>query len=260
LEIRRASGSARICSRAQWTIARKSLLDKEKALTKLRDQLTAERLALPWVKIEKPYTFDAPQSQVTLEQLFNGRSQLFIKHFMMGPGQEQQCVGCSLQVDHVDGILEHLENRDVSYVAVARAPIGEIKAVRKRMGWRITWVSAFHNDFNYDFHASFKPDAANTSYNFRQIKSTMEDLSGTSIFYKDERDQIFHTYSSYGRGDEEFLGIYRMLDVVPKGRDENGRYLPGWARPRNMYGKGGTVEQNGRYHAPESGCETRAQK
>src|SRR6516162_6931079 len=140
-----------IVSRKQWIAARKALLSKEKELTRLRDQLSRERQTLPWVKVEKEYVFDAPNGKITLAELFDGRSQLFIKHFMMGPGAAHQCVGCSLEVDHLEGLLEHLQNHDVTYAVVARAPIEEIEVVRKRMGWRFPWVSCYHNDFNYDF-------------------------------------------------------------------------------------------------------------
>jgi predicted dithiol-disulfide oxidoreductase (DUF899 family) len=248
-----------VVSRKEWLAARKELLAKEKEFTRSRDALSAEQRALPWVKIEKEYVFDGPSGKVALAQLFDGRSQLFLKHFMMGPGQKQQCVGCSLEVDHLEGLLEHLENHDVSYVAVARAPIEEIEAVRKRMGWRFTWVSSFKNDFNYDFNVSFKPEdmAAGTAfYNFHHTNPGLEDLSGDSIFFKDDSGQIFHTYSTFGRGGEEFLGIYRYLDLTPKGRSENGPHhsLADWARPHNMYGKGGMVEVTGRYHSPGCAC------
>ena len=252
-----------VVSRSEWLIARKDLLEREKELTRLRDQLAAERRALPWVKIEKEYTFDGPEGEVTLAELFDGRSQLFIKHFMMAPGQQTQCVGCSLEVDHTEGILPHLENHDVTYVAVARAPIEEIEAVRKRMGWKFRWVSSYHSDFNYDFNVSFTHEDAASGhaiYNFGVLPewaAGIEDLSGDSVFYKDDAGQIFHTYSTFGRGGEEFLGIYRFLDATPKGREENGPYhsLTDWARPRNMYGKGGTVEPTGRYHQPACACE-----
>jgi predicted dithiol-disulfide oxidoreductase (DUF899 family) len=248
-----------IVSRDEWLRARVALLAKEKASTKLRDQLSAERRALPWVKVEKEYVFDGLSGKVTLAELFDGRSQLFIKHFMMGPGQKRQCVGCSLEADHVQGILEHLENHDVSYVAVARAPIEEIEEIRKRMGWRFTWVSSHASGFNYDFNVSFTPDqiAARSAYvNFRQADPGLEDLSGDSVFFKDEAGQVFHTYSSYGRGGEAFLGIYRFLDRMPKGREENGptHSLADWARPRNMYGEGGMVEGNGRFHEAACAC------
>jgi predicted dithiol-disulfide oxidoreductase (DUF899 family) len=254
--------SHEIVPREEWLIARKDLLKREKELTRLRDQLGTERRALPWVSIDKEYLFDAPEGKVTLTELFDGRSQLFIKHFMLGPGQKTQCVGCSLEVDHIDGILPHLENHDVSYVAVARAPIEEIEAVRKRMGWKFRWVSSYHSDFNYDFNVSWtreQIDLGRALYNYGALPewaAAIEDLSGNSVFYKDESGQIFHTYSTFGRGGEEFLGIYRFFDATPKGREENGPFhsLTDWARPRNMYGKGGDVEPNGRYHHPACAC------
>src|SRR5258708_27893914 len=163
----------RVVSRAEWLEARTGLLAEEKEFTRLRDRLSAEQRALPWVRVEKDYVFDGPSGKVTLAQLFDGRSQLFIKHFMMGPGQTRQCVGCSFEVDHVEGILVHLENHDVSYAAVARAPIEEIEAVRKRMGWRFTWVSSYTSDFNYDFNVSFTEEqiaAGEGPYNFSPNK------------------------------------------------------------------------------------------
>jgi predicted dithiol-disulfide oxidoreductase (DUF899 family) len=251
-----------IVSREEWLTARKLLLTREKELTRANDELSRQRRELPWVKIDKPYEFDGPTGKVSLAQLFNGRGQLFVKHFMMGPGAAHQCVGCSLEVDHIEGLLEHLENHDVSYVAVARAPIDEIEVVRKRMGWRFTWVSSYHSDFNYDFNVSFTAEqvaSGRALYNFQQAPewaAGLEDLSGDSVFYKDQSGQIFHTYSTYGRGGEQFLGIYGYLDVMPKGRNETGPYhsLTDWARPKNMYGKGGMVENNGRYHAPPCAC------
>jgi predicted dithiol-disulfide oxidoreductase (DUF899 family) len=247
----------KIVSRAEWLEARKRLGQREREVAKLCDELNAERRMLPWVKVEKEYVFDGPGGKVTLSKLFNGRSQLFIKHFMMGPGQKNQCVGCSLEVDHLAGLLPHLENHDVSYVAVARAPFDEIEALCKRMDWHFPWVSSFHNDFNYDFNVSFKPEemaAGTATYNYKQGNPGMEDLSGDSVFYKNGKGEIFHTYSVFGRGAEMFLGIYAFFDVMPKGRNEQGPYhsLTDWARPHNLYGKGGTVEANGRYHA--SGC------
>lgn len=246
-------------SRDEWLEARTTLLAKEKAFTKRRDQLSADQRSLPWVRIEKEYTFDSPSGKVTLADLFNGRSQLFIKHFMMGPGQTQHCVGCSLEVDHLTGILVHLQNHDVSYVAIARAPIQEIEILRRRMGWQFPWVSSFNSDFNYDFNVSFTPEdiaKGKTYYNFREADIGMEELSGDSIFYKEEDGQIYHTYSTFGRGGEQFLGIYRFLDVMPKGRNENGPHhaLGDWVRPHDMYGKGGTVEATGRFHPEGCGC------
>jgi predicted dithiol-disulfide oxidoreductase (DUF899 family) len=251
-----------VVSRDEWLIAREDLLTREKELTRLRDQLAAHRRALPWVKMSKQYVFDAPEGKVTLAELFDGRSQLFIKHFMMGPGQLTQCVGCSLEVDHLDGILSHLQNHDLSYVAVARAPIEEIEAMHKRMGWKFRCVSSYDSEFNYDFDVSWSReqiDSGRARYNYGTLPewaAEIEDLSGNSVFYKDEAGNIFHTYSTFGRGGEEFLGIYRFFDVTPRGREEDGPYrsLTDWARPRNMYGKGGTVEPTGRYHQPGCSC------
>jgi predicted dithiol-disulfide oxidoreductase (DUF899 family) len=248
-----------IASREDWLRARTALLEKEKALTRVRDALSAERRALPWVRIEKEYVFDGPQGTVTLAELFDGRSQLFIKHFMMGPGQAHHCVGCFFEVDHVEGVLVHLQNHDVTYAAVARAPIGEIEAVRRRMGWKFPFVSSSGSSFNYDFNVSFTPEQLATKsafYNFRQTDAGMADLSGNSVFYKDEDGRIFHTFSSFGRGGESFLGAYGILDMMPKGRNETGPHhsLADWVRPHDMYGQGGTVEGIGRYHAAGCGC------
>jgi predicted dithiol-disulfide oxidoreductase (DUF899 family) len=251
-----------VVSPEQWLAARKQLLTKEKELTRLRDQLTTERLRLPWVRVEKEYVFDGPAGKLTLSGLFQGRSQLYIKHFMMGPGVQHQCVGCSLEVDHVEGLLPHLENHDISYVVVARAPIEEIEVVRQQMEWKFLWVSSFNNDFNYDFHVSFKPEevrAGRAQYNFDTAPDwaiEVEELSGRSIFYPNDRGEIFHTYSSYARGGEEVLGIYGILDAMPKGRNETGPYhtLGDWARPHNMYRKGGAVERSGRNHKSACTC------
>jgi predicted dithiol-disulfide oxidoreductase (DUF899 family) len=251
-----------IVSKSAWIDARVLLLEKEKELTKLRDQLAAERRSLPWVRVEKEYVFDSLHGKKTLSDLFDGRSQLFIKHFMMGPGALTQCVGCSFEVDHVEGILAHLENHDVTYAVVARAPIAEIETLRQRMGWKFPWVSSFHSDFNYDFNVSFTREqiaSGRAVYNFQQAPewaADMEDLSGNSVFFKDEAGCIYLTYATFGRGGEEFLLTYRFLDVMPKGRNENGPYhgLGDWVRPRNRYGQGGLVEPNGRYHQPQCAC------
>jgi predicted dithiol-disulfide oxidoreductase (DUF899 family) len=246
----------RIATKEEWLAARKQLLIKEKELTHLRDRLSAERRALPWIKVEKTYLFDAPEGKVSLSDLFDGRSQLYIKHFMLAPGQETQCIGCSFEIDHAEGILTHLENHDVSYVAVARAPLDEIEQIKRRMGWRIRWVSSISSDFNYDFHVSFRPDeiaSGQVYYNYEIRPIAMEDLSGNSVFYKNEHGEVFHTYSTFGRGPELTLGAYGILDFMPKGRNENGPYysMADWVRPRDSYGKAGFVEPNGRYH-PDS--------
>src|ERR1700740_1243135 len=207
-----------VVSREEWLKRRFLLLKQEKALTKHRDLVAAELLRLPWVRVEKEYIFDAPDGKLSLSDLFQGRSQLYIKHFMMAPGAQHQCVGCSLEVDHMTDLLPHLEHHDVSYAVVARAPIAEIEVVRKRMGWNFLWVSAFASDFNYDFEVSFRPEdvrAGRTHYNYRAAPdwgASIQDLSGRSVFYKNEAGEIFHTYSAYGRGGEEGMGIYGILD------------------------------------------------
>ncbi len=242
----------RIVSRDEWLSARKELLAKEKEFTRLRDRLSSERRDLPWVKVEKQYVFDGPKGKETLADLFNGRSQLIVKHFMLGPGWTEGCVGCSFELDHIDGILVHLEHRDVSYVAVSRAPLPEIEAFKDRMGWRVKWVSSHGSDFNYDFHVSFAPDdIANSEvyYNYTICSAGSDELSGRSVFYQDANGDVFHTYSSYGRGGEDLLGTYRLLDMVPKGRNETGpnRNLTDWVRHHDRYGDAGRVAPTGRW-------------
>ena len=253
-----------IVSREEWLIARKDLLKREKELTRLRDQLAAERRALPWVTIDKKYVFDAPEGEVTLAELFDGRSQLFIKHFMLGPGQKTQCVGCSLEVDHIDGILPHLENHDVTLRrSRARADRGN-RSRAQTNGLEIPLGLVLPLGFQLRLQCVLDAQANRFGSLCLQLRGTaewaahIEDLSGNSVFYKDETGQIFHTYSTFGRGGEEFLGIYRFLDTTPKGRNENGPYhsLTDWARPRNMYGKGGEVEANGRFHQPACACQS----
>jgi predicted dithiol-disulfide oxidoreductase (DUF899 family) len=243
-----------IVSQEDWIAARRALLTKEKAFTLLRDQLSAERRALPWVKVEKPYAFEGPAGNETLADLFAGRGQLIVQHFMLGPGWKEGCVGCSFALDHVDGILVHLEHRDVSYVVVSRAPLPEIEAFKQRMGWHVKWVSSYGNDFNYDFHVSFTADeiaTGKTYYNYEMRKIGIDELSGRSVFYKDPIGDIFHTYSSYGRGGEDLLGTYRFLDIVPMGRNETGpnRNLTDWVRHHDRYEGAGFVDPTGRYRA-----------
>jgi len=229
-----------IVSREQWTEARKALLQKEKELTRLTDEINAHRQKLPWVKVDKEYVFDTPTGRKTLADLFDGRSQLVVYHFMLGPGWKAGCVGCSFFADHVDGPNAHLAHHDVSFVAVSRAPLNEIEAYKKRMGWRFNWVSSSESDFNYDYHVSFrKEDLAKGKvyYNFETTDGSMEDLHGTSVFFKDDTGAIYHTYSSYGRGDERSLGTYMFLDVTPKGRNETGPNfnLTDWVRRHDEY-------------------------
>jgi predicted dithiol-disulfide oxidoreductase (DUF899 family) len=229
-----------IVSREQWTIARKALLAKEKELTRLQDRLNAERRELPWVRVEKEYVFDTRDGRRSLAELFDGRSQLFVYHFMFAPGWEQGCVGCSFFADHVDGANLHLARHDLTFVAVSRAPLAEIGAYRKRMGWRFTWVSSHGSDFNYDYHVSFTKDqlaAGKAYYNYQTSEVAMEELPGASVFYKDETGAVFHTYSAYARGDERGLGAYMYLDLTPKGRNETGpnHDLTDWVRRHDEY-------------------------
>ena len=249
----------RVVSREQWIAERQRLLAEEKAFTRQRDALGEKRRALPWVRVDKTYEFDSPAGRVSLADLFRGRSQLFVQHVMQGPNQPLQCVGCALGVDHLEGILAHLENHDVSVVAIARATLPELTALRERMGWRIPFFSSYGSDFNYDYGVSFRPEdmaASRAYYNYGYCDPGIEDISGNSVFYRDESGDIFHTYSNYARGGEDFLGIYRILEVTPKGRNESGPHfsLTDWARPHNMYGKGGEVAPNGRYTPPVSCC------
>lgn len=229
----------RIVSKEEWLQARKELLVEEKAHTRRHDALSAERRALPWVRVTKEYVFDAPGGWRTLADLFDGRSQLIVNHFMLGPGWKEGCVGCSFGADHLDGALVHLAHRDVTLVAVSRAPLAEIEAFRKRMGWRFDWVSSYGSDFNRDFHVSFTEDDMTNGkvfYNYEMREFQCEDLPGTSVFYQDEKGDIFHTYSTFARGGEMVLGTYMLLDLVPKGRDETGLSPPmAWVRHHDRY-------------------------
>jgi predicted dithiol-disulfide oxidoreductase (DUF899 family) len=249
----------RIVTREQWIAERRQLMTEEKEFTQRRDALSEKRRALPWVKVEKRYEFDTPGGRVAFADLFRGRSQLFVQHVMQGPDQPLQCVGCALSLDHLEGLLPHLENHDVSVVAIARATVPELESLRTRMGWRTPFYSSFGSDFNYDYGVSFRPEeltAQRAFYNYTYCNPGIEDLSGNSVFFKDDAGDIFHTFSSYARGGEDFLGIYRILEVMPKGRDEHGPYhsLTDWVRPHNMYGKGGEVAPTGRYTPPVSCC------
>jgi len=232
-----------VVSQEEWLAARSELLRKEKEFTRLRDQLSVERRALPWVKIDKPYVFDGANGKVTLAELFDGRSQLVVKHFMFGPEWSEGCVGCSFEVDQVLGALMHLKHHDISFAAVSRAPFDKIEAYRRRMGWPITWVSSHGNDFNYDFHVSFTAEEIAQGiayYNYHPGARVIDEMSGRSVFYRDASGQIFHTYSSFARGGEMFLGSYAFLDIVPNGRNEtmNGN-LTDWVRHHDRYDEAG---------------------
>ena len=229
-----------IVSQEEWIAARKELLKKEKESTRLLDQLSAERRKLPWVKVEKNYVFDAPGGKVTLGDLFAGRSQLVIYHFMFGPDWQEGCPSCSFVSDHFDGALPHLAARDVTMVAVSRAPLAKIEAFKKRMGWRFKWVSSCGGDFNADFHVSFtKEEIAQgmVYYNYTLQEFPSAEAPGLSVFYKDAGGDVFHTYSTYGRGVELLMGTYRILDMVPKGRDEDHlEFSMEWVRYHDRYG------------------------
>jgi len=214
-----------VVSREEWLVARKALLLKEKEETRLRDSVRAARLALPWVKVEKTYMFDTPYGRESLGDLFEGRSQLIVYHFMLGPDWEAGCPGCSFLADHFDGTMVHLEHHDVTLTAVSRAPLAKIEAYRKRMGWHFPWASSFGSDFNFDYGVSFTKEQlakGTVNYNFTQIDSAQanDELPGLSAFTKNEAGQIFHTYSEYARGGEELIGTMMILDRAPKGRNE----------------------------------------
>ncbi len=214
-----------VVSRQDWLTARKALLAHEKEETRLRDKVRAERLALPWVKVDKTYAFDTPEGRKTLAELFDGRSQLIVYHFMYGPDWEAGCPGCSFMADHIDGMLPHLNNHDVTMIAVSRAPLEKLIAYKKRMNWKFPWVSAFGSDFNFDYHVSFTREelaSGKVMYNYRETDSAdaHDELPGLSAFFRDEDGTVYHTYSDYARGGEEALGTLMILDRAPKGRNE----------------------------------------
>lgn len=228
----------RIVSRDEWLKARKELLQEEKELTRVRDRLAAKRRELPWVKMEKNYVFDTIEGSKTLAELFEGRNQLIVQHFMFGPDWEQGCVGCSFGADHADAAYQHLKHHDVTYVAIARAPIEKLEAYRKRMGWRFKFASSYGSDFNYDFNVSFTPEqlaSGKVYYNYTMIdrEDANDELPGGSVFYKDENGDIYHTYSDFGRGGEEVLSAYMLLDITPKGRNETGPMS--WVKRHDEY-------------------------
>ena len=215
-----------VVSREEWLDASRALLAKEKQATRLRDSLNAERRALPWVKVDKDYVFDTPDGRRTLSELFDGRSQLIVYHFMLGPGWKAGCPGCSFLSDHLDGALPHLNHHDVTLVAVSRGTLPEIEAYKTRMGWKFPWVSSAGSDFNFDYHVSFSAadlEKDTLTYNFTEIDRANghDELPGLSAFYRNEAGEVFHTYSSYGRGPEELIGTLMILDRAPKGRNED---------------------------------------
>ena len=231
----------KVVSREEWIEARKAHMAREKEFTRARDLLSEERRALPWVKVEKDYVFDTPDGRKTLSELFDGRSQLAVYHFMFSPSWEAGCTGCSFLADHIDGANMHLKHHDVTWIAVSRAPLEKLLAYKKRMGWEFPWVSSEGSDFNYDYHVSFTKDEVakgEAFYNFETTKiGSMEDLHGTSIFVKDKDGAVYHTYSAYARGDERGLGTYMWLDLTPNGRNEGpDGNLTDWVKRHDEYG------------------------
>lgn len=225
-----------VVSHEDWLTARRDLLKAEKELTHHRDKVSRERAALPWLRIDKGYVFDTLDGPRSLADLFDGRSQLLVQHFMLAPGWKEGCKSCSFMADHTDGMNLHLAHHDVTMIAISRAPLAEIEAYRKRMGWQFRWVSSFGTDFNYDFRVSFTPEDLATGkidYNFGEWSGAEPELPGISAFFKNEAGEVFRTYSTYFRGVEAMMGTYNMLDLAPKGRNEKAGM--DWVRRHDRY-------------------------
>jgi predicted dithiol-disulfide oxidoreductase (DUF899 family) len=228
-----------VVSRKEWLAARTALLKKEKKFTRLRDQLSKERRQLPWVKVDKDYVFDGPQGQETLSELFDGRSQLLVYHFMFGPDWDAGCKHCSFWADNFDRIIVHLNHRDVTMVAASRAAYRKLESYKKRMGWDFKWVSSGNTDFNFDYHVSFTPEEEakkRAFFNYKMQDPDSSDREGTSVFSKDAKGNVFHTYSTYARGIDMVNAAYHYLDLVPKGRDE-GKSGPSWLCRHDEYSR-----------------------
>ena len=227
-----------VVSKDEWTRARKALLDKEKALTRQRDDLARQRRALPWVKVERDYVFEGQGGRKSLVELFDGRTQLIVYHFMFGPEWEEGCPSCSFWADNFEGIGVHLAHRDATLVAISRAPLARLAAYQQRMGWTFPWYSSADNDFNFDFGVSFtteQVESGSAVYNYRQTK-VMDELPGVSVFIRGDAGEVFHTYSTFSRGLDMLNGAYHFMDVLPKGRDE--AELPwtmAWLRRHDQY-------------------------
>ncbi len=226
----------RIVSHQEWLEARKAHLAKEKVFTRLRDELARERRELPWERVEKNYVFEAPEGRVTLGDLFAGRGQLIVQHFMFGPDWNEGCPSCSFWSDNFSGIDVHLAHRDTSFVLVSRAPLAKLEAYRKRMGWTMRWVSSLGNDFNFDYGVSFKSGETSLKYNYDTIEPYGEEAPGVSAFRRGEDGAIYHTYSTYARGLDVLNGAYHLLDLTSKGRDEEGlSFSMAWVRRHDQY-------------------------
>ncbi len=233
--------SHRVVSHDDWIEARRQFLAKEKEFTRLRDRLSRERRDLPWERVDREYVFDGPNDKETLSGLFSGRSQLIVYHFMFGPDWEAGCPSCSLLADSFNGVIVHLNQRDVSFVAVSRAPVDRLEAYRKRMGWSFKWVSSAGNEFNRDYHVSHTPEQVARGavyYNYATVKPFGPEMPGASVFCKGPDGSVFHTYSTYGRGLDMLMLNYHYLDLVPKGRDEDGLkpHAQAWVRRHDEYG------------------------
>lgn len=245
---------ARVVPPEEWLAERKKLLRKEKEFTRLRDELSRQRRELPWKAVEKQYVFEGPQGKQSLADLFGGRSQLIAYHFMFGPGWKEGCPSCSFLADTFDGIAVHLAHRDATLVAISRATLPEIESFKKRMGWQFKWVSSFGSDFNFDYHVSFSKEErarGKVDYNYGPAEFPSEEGPGASVFYKNEAGEVFHTYSTYGRGLDLMLGAYNWLDLTPKGRDEDGlAFTMAWVRHHDKYGDGYGVDAKQQYVQP----------
>jgi predicted dithiol-disulfide oxidoreductase (DUF899 family) len=231
----------RIVSKDEWLAARSALLKKEKEFTLLRDKLGQQQRDMPWVLVDKKYLFDGPNGKQTLSDLFDGRSQLIVYHFMYDPNWDAGCPSCSFWADNFNGIVVHLNQRDVTMIAVSKAPYSKIGEYKKRMGWNFKWVSSYDNDFNFDYHVSFTPEELSDKkafYNYNLQDTHSPEREGVSVFYKDTAGHVFHTYSAYARGIDVLNVAYHYLDLVPKGRDEDGHEFPQfWVRRHDEYRK-----------------------
>jgi predicted dithiol-disulfide oxidoreductase (DUF899 family) len=228
-----------IVSKEEWLAARRKHLEQEKEFTRMRDRLSEARRALPWVKVDKEYVFDTPDGAQTLADLFARRGQLIVYHFMFGPEWAEGCPSCSFWADNFNGIDVHLKHRDIELVAISRGRLAQLEAYRKRMGWQFKWVSSYGNDFNRDYQVSFTPEEMKQGevfYNFERRRFPSEEAPGISVFVKNERGEVFHTYSCYARGLDMMNGAYHYIDLAPKGRDETGLpYAMAWLRRRDQY-------------------------
>jgi predicted dithiol-disulfide oxidoreductase (DUF899 family) len=229
--------TGQIATREKWLTARAELMAAEKAFTKQRDDLNAMRRTMPWVKLDTSYVFEGPDGQVSLEDLFAGSSQLIVYHFMFAPEAEWGCKSCSFWADHFDGAIPHLNARDTSFAAISRAPVEKLQRQAKRLGWNFPWVSSGQSTFNYDFNVSFEPDAdGKAMYNYVKQPVPFRDLQGISVFARGEDGAIYHTYSTYGRGQDLVNGAYNMLDLTPKGRDEDSLpFTMAWVKLHDEY-------------------------